>query len=275
MYVDIFAGDVHLYRPTENRTTTMHFDGHVGAAVPCADGSTIVAVERRLVRVDSAGAVFAEWSVENDLPDNRFNDCQCDPAGRVWAGTMSRTKIKGSANLYRLDTCGTMTVAIPGVTLSNGLGWSPDARSMYYIDSTTRRLDVLDFERRDSSVTNRRPLVRFEPDAGLPDGLTVDADGGIWIALAGGGAIRRYLPDGALDRTVQLAVSHPTSLTFGGPDLRTLYVTTASFALSEQELAAEPLAGAVLALDVGVRGLPANLYGGGRDMPRLVQCNLR
>ncbi|MFC9763967.1 SMP-30/gluconolactonase/LRE family protein [Rhodococcus jostii] len=262
VYVDIFAGNVHTFSPTTGVTETQHFDGLVGAAVPAADGSLIVAVDRRLLRVDRRGVVHTEWEVEADLPDNRFNDCKCDPAGRVWAGTMSRAKVVGSANLYLLDTHGTLTVSIPGVTLSNGVGWSPDARSMYYIDSTTRRLDVLDFDVRDSSVSNRRTLVRFEPDVGLPDGLTVDAEGGIWVALASGGAIRRYLPDATLDRTVELPVSHPTSLAFGGPDLRTLFVTTASFALSGEELEAEPLAGTVLALDVGVGGLPAGLYGG-------------
>jgi sugar lactone lactonase YvrE len=133
---------------------------------------------------------------------------------------------------------------------------------MYFVDSTTQRIDVLDFDGAGGEVADRRPLVEIDPRDGLPDGLAVDAEGGIWVCLFGGGALRRYGPDGTLDAVFRLPVTNPTSPVFAGPDLRTLYVTSARHRLSLGQLAIEPLAGAVLALEPGVRGQPGHRYGG-------------
>jgi sugar lactone lactonase YvrE len=260
--VDITRGRVHAWNPALNRVRTHVLGGEVGAVVPRAQApGWVVAVGHRLaLRVGDDERTLAV--VEQDVADNRFNDCKCDPQGRLWAGTMSKQRTPGSAALYRLRAGGELERVVDGTTISNGLAWSPAGDRMYFIDSTTQRIDVLHFDGATGATSGRRPLVHVDPADGLPDGMTVDAEGGIWVCLFGGGAIRRYAPDGTLAIHVALPVTNPTSAVFGGPDLRTLYVTSARHRLSPEQLAAEPLAGAVLALRPGVRGLPGNRFAG-------------
>ena len=236
--------------------------GEVSAVLPRAraPGWLVAIGHRLLLRDGDAQRTLA--AVEQRRPDNRFNDCKCDPQGRVWAGTMSKQRAPATAALYRLAPRGEIECVIAGTTISNGLGWSPSGERMYFIDSTTQRIDVLDFDASRGEVADRRPLVAIEPDDGLPDGMTVDAQGGIWVCLFGGAAIRRYTPEGKLDTAIPLPTTNPTSPVFAGPDLRTLYITTARHRLTPDQLAAEPLAGAVLTLTTGVQGLPGNRFAG-------------
>jgi sugar lactone lactonase YvrE len=260
--VDITRGLVHAWSPACGEARTHAIDGEVGAVVPRADApGWMLAVGHRLVlREEAEERVVAV--VEADLDDNRFNDCKCDPQGRLWAGTMSKRRTPGTAALYRLAPGAELERVIAGTTISNGLGWSPAGDRLYFVDSTTQRIDVFDFDGATGAIADRRPFAAIDPADGLPDGLTVDAAGGVWLCLFGGGAIRRYAPDGTLDAVIALPVSNPTSAAFGGPDLRTLYVTSARHRLSADQLAAEPLAGALLALEPGVRGLPGNRFAG-------------
>jgi sugar lactone lactonase YvrE len=260
--VDITRGRIHAWSPITHRTATEELDGEVSAVVPRAQapGWVVAAGHRLLLRDGEREQTLG--TVERDRPDNRFNDCKCDPQGRLWAGTMSKRRAAGTAALYRLAPHGEIERAIAGTTISNGLAWSPAGDRMYFVDSTTQRIDVLDFDASTGAVANRRALVDVDRRHGLPDGLTVDAEGGIWVCLFGGGAVRRYSPEGVLEAAIALPVSNPTSPVFGGADLRTLYVTTARHRLSADRLAVEPLAGAVLALEPGVRGLPGNRFAG-------------
>jgi sugar lactone lactonase YvrE len=175
---------------------------------------------------------------------------------------MSRTRTPGAAALYVLEPDGRLTLAISGTTISNGLGWSADGTRMYFIDSTTQRVDVLDFEGGSGAVSGRRPFAVIDPADGLPDGLAVDAEGGVWVCLFGGAAVRRYDVGGRLDAVVSLPVTNPTCPAFGGENLRTLYITSARHRLTPDQLAAEPLAGALLELDPGVAGLPVHRFAG-------------
>jgi sugar lactone lactonase YvrE len=260
--VDIARGRVHAWCPASQRVSTRELVGEVSAVLPRANApGWLVAAGHALLLLDGDRRHTLAL-VESDDPDTRFNDCKCDPQGRLWAGTMSRTRTPGSAALYRLEPGGEIERVIAGTTISNGLGWSPDGERMYFVDSTTQRVDVLDFDGARGAVANRRPFVAVEPRDGLPDGLTVDAEGGIWLCLFGGGAVRRYGPDGTLEAAILLPVTNPTSPVFGGADLRTLYVTSARHRLTLGQLAVEPLAGAVLALDPGVRGLAGNRFAG-------------
>ena len=238
----------------------VRFDGEVSAAVPRAGGGMIVAVDHQLLAVDAAGRIERTWATETDRPDNRFNDCRCDPRGRLWAGTMSRTRTPGQAGLYRLAD-GRLDTVIADTTLSNGMGWSPDGTAMYFIDSTTYAIDCLDYDLDSGTVSNRRHWARIDPQDGLPDGLTVDREGGVWVALFGGGAVRRYDADGELTHHISLPVTNPTCPGFGGTDLATLYVTSARVKLTEEQLRAEP-AGVLLALSTGFSGSPANAFAG-------------
>lgn len=238
-------------------------DAHVGFAVPAAQG-LVAGVGRTLVHLDDLDAEPRPLaSVEPERPGNRFNDAAVDANGRLWAGTMSTSREHGAAALYRFEGDGQPTVALAGATISNGLDWSLDATRLYYVDSLTQRIDAIDFDLDRGRLGPRRGFVAIDPADGLPDGLCVDAEGGIWIALFGGGAIRRHLPDGRLDLHVPLPVTNPTSLAFGGPGLRDLFVTSARHRLTPEQLAAEPLAGSLLRLRPGVAGRPTTAFGAG------------
>jgi sugar lactone lactonase YvrE len=251
--VDITRGRVHGWSPATGRCWARQHDGEVSAVVPRAGGEGwVIAAGHRLVRDD--GTVLAR--AEEHLPSNRFNDCKCDSRGRLWAGTMSKQRVPGAAALYRLQAGGELECVVAETTISNGLGWSPADDLMYFVDSTTQRIDVFDFDADSGTIANRRPFAQIDAADGLPDGLTIDAEGGVWLCLFGGGVVRRYGADGSLAAEIALPVTHPTSLAFGGPGLRTLYVTSA------RRVAGEALAGAVLALDAQVAGLPGNRFGG-------------
>ena len=191
-----------------------------------------------------------------------MNDAACDPQGRLWAGTMSFEAEPEVGTLYRIDPDGSYHPMINGLTISNGMGWSPAGDLMYFIDSPTRRIDVLDFDGEQGTAANRRTLVDLAETAGVPDGMTVDAAGGLWVAFWGGAQVRRYGPDGDLSFIVDVPVPQPTSCTFGGTDGQDLYITSARLGLSQSELADSPLSGAVFVARPGYRGLPAFSFGG-------------
>jgi sugar lactone lactonase YvrE len=260
--VDIARGRVHGWSPSTGSEWCRHHEGEVSAVVPRARASGwLLAVGHRLLLDDGDRAELLA-TVEVDHPGNRFNDCKCDPQGRLWAGTMSKDRSPGAAALYRLTHGADIERVVAGTTISNGLAWSPPGDRMYFIDSVTQRVDVFDFDARTGAVADRRTFAEIDLADGLPDGMTVDAEGGVWVCLFGGAAVRRYGDDGKLDAVFELPVTNVTSATFGGPGLRTLYLTSARQRLSERQLAAEPLAGAVLAIEPGVAGLPGNPFAG-------------
>ena len=260
--VDILNGQVlELQEPGGSRSV-LELPGDVSAAVPRVNGGLVVAAGHELVAIDQNGTRETLAIVEDHLDDNRFNDCRCDPEGRLWAGTMSKTRTPDRAGLYRLVPGSPIERVISPTTLSNGMGWSPSGECMYFIDSTTQRIDSFDFDPAAGNLSERRTFAEIPAEAGLPDGLAVDAEGGVWVCLFGGGTIRHYDDTGALLESISLPVTNPTCPTFGGHDLRTLFVTTARHKLTEERLAVEHLAGAVLALDPGVQGLPVSRFAG-------------
>ena len=225
-------------------------------------GGLIVAFASGLAFYDlDSGEI--EWIAkpEAHLPTNRFNEGKCDRKGRFWAGTMSMTG-RRHGSLYRLDRDGRVARMVTGVTVSNGVGWSPDGTRMYYVDTLTGRIDVFDFDEHWGTITNRRPFVTVSHRAGHPDGLVVDADGCVWLALWAGGALHRYTPDGQLERTIKLPVTHPTKCAFGGEDSTDLYITSAWIELTPAEREAQPLAGGLFVCRPGVAGQPTRLFDG-------------
>ena len=255
-WVDILAGELHSWSHGAAAPERIAIGGELGAALPRSARGFVLAVDRQLrVREpDGAERVLAE--VEPEYADNRFNDCRVDPQGRLWAGTMSKPRRPGEGSLYRLEAGGEVERVLAGTTISNGIGWSGSGERMYFVDSTTQRIDVFDFDGADGSLHERRRFAAVDPAAGLPDGLTVDAEDGIWVALFGGSAVHRYDPDGELDAVIELPVTNTTCPAFGGTDLETLFVTTTRHRLSAEQLAAQPLAGALFACRPGVRGRP-------------------
>ncbi|ORT56785.1 SMP-30/gluconolactonase/LRE family protein [Streptomyces sp. CB03238] len=254
IWVDILGSRVHTYDPASGRRTVMATEQHAGAAKPRAGEGLVVNLRDGIGLYDADGAF--SWLVHDPVPGRRGNDAAVAPDGALWAGTMRYDEAAGGGTLTRIAPDGTATTVFPGVAVSNGTGWSPDGTLMYYIDSPTRRVDVcrVDGER----VVERRPLVAIEPGAGFPDGLTVDTDGCVWVALWDGAAIRRYTADGTLDRVVELPVRRPTACAFGGPGLRDLYITTARTGLTRPH----PLSGSLLVLPDAGQGLEGVPFGG-------------
>ncbi|HTT53529.1 MAG TPA: SMP-30/gluconolactonase/LRE family protein [Streptosporangiaceae bacterium] len=266
MWVDILAGHLHRYRPGEGDSVFHTAGVAVGAAGPRAGGGYVLAAADGFRLVDAAGQpAGGPWRPRGMLADVRFNDGACDPAGRFWAGTVAADRRPGAGALYRLDPGGQISVLLDGVTESNGLGWSPDGGTFYYIDSGEPQPRIRAFPCDLAAGTLGRPRDLVQPPAsyGIPDGLVVDTGGGLWVAFWGGGAVRRYSAAGELLAELPVPVSQPSCPAFGGPGLEDLYLTTAWENMTEAQRAAEPLAGNVLHTRAGgVAGQPAGRFGG-------------
>jgi sugar lactone lactonase YvrE len=261
VWVDISGRLIHRWNPATDAKASISTEADIGAVVLCEDGGMVVAVECALWRVgkDDRWTLLAEVEAQ---PGVRFNDCRADPRGRLWAGTLQRDRQHGVAALYRLDPGGEITMVLPDRTISNGIGWSPDGETMYYIDSTTQRVVSFDYDLDTGDLGHQSVFAEVEPTDGLPDGLTVDAEGGVWVCLFSGAQVRRYRPDGMMDVEIALPLTNPTCPGFGGVGLRTLYITTARHRLTAEQLERNPNEGAVLQLDAGVAGLPAHRFAG-------------
>jgi sugar lactone lactonase YvrE len=258
LWVDIMAGHVHLLDPATGDDRAVEVGQPVGAAVPADDGRVALAVRDGFALLDlDSGRVETIAGVERDLGGNRMNEGKCDSAGRFWAGTMALDIRRGAGALYRLDAGRRVERMVDGVSISNGLGWSLDDRRMYYIDTLEDRIDVFDFDLATGAIANRRPFAVIEGD-GHPDGMTVDAEGCLWVAMWGGGRVVRFLPDGTEAGGVEVPVSQTSSCCFGGPDLRDLYITTAWQHLASERR--EPHAGSLFRCRPGVAGQAACAY---------------
>ena len=263
IWVDIMSGLVRRYSPSTGLTTTLDVGRHVGAVAVRAGGGLVLASDDGFRLLDPGQATTRLIGpIGADDPERRMNDGKCDPNGRFWAGTMRYDKAAGGGAFYCLEPDGTVRVKVPTVTISNGLDWSPDGRTMYYVDTPTQRIDAFEFDPADGSLGARRPLVTIDPADGNPDGLTVDAEGHIWLALWRGWAVRRYSPEGRFEREVRLPTALVTSVAFGGANLDELYITSANEELGGLERAAQPEAGALFRYRPGVCGRPANTFAG-------------
>ena len=252
-WTDIPAHRVH--RLAADGTHTSWDAGQpVGAIVLRAGGGLVLAAKDGFWTLDPATGELALLAhAEPDVPENRMNDGACDKAGRFFAGTMAEDESPGAGTLYRLGTDHQVTRVLGGVSISNGIGWSLDESRMYYVDSPTLGIDVFDYDAGSGTIGNRRVFAAVGGGA-IPDGLAVDADGCVWVALWGGAAVSRYGPDGRLRQTLEIPADNVTCCAFGGPDLGTLYITTAA--------GPGRCAGALFACRPGPAGLPANPFRG-------------
>ncbi|WP_201466243.1 SMP-30/gluconolactonase/LRE family protein [Janibacter melonis] len=253
-WVDMVAGDVLSLAP-DGSVTRRHVGTVVAALRPRTRGGAVLALERGFALEDADGTV----TPLRDLWSGpvRMNEGGCDPDGRFWCGSMAYDQREGAASLHRLDPDGSTSVQLTGVTISNGLEWSPDGALAYYNDTQTGRVDVFDYDR-ESGLTGRRPFVQVA-EGGHPDGLTVDAEGGVWTAIFDQGVVHRYDRAGRLDEVVEVEARQVTACTFGGPALDELYVTTSREGLEEGD---DPLAGSLFRVSPGVRGLPVREFTG-------------
>jgi sugar lactone lactonase YvrE len=261
-WVDMPAGTVHLSSPAGEEVATFHVGRPVGAALPAAGGGFLIADTVGFTTLSADGAASVLLSVLADTPHLRFNDGKCDPRGRAWAGTMAADMAAGAGTLYRLDPGPTATAVLGGLTVSNGLGWSPDAHTMWFADSANPHVSGFAYDIDEGSLGALRVLVRLQQTSGVPDGLCVDDEGCIWVALWGSGAVHRYTPDGQLDTVVHVPTRQVTSCAFGGPDMSTLFITTARSRLAPDILAREPTAGGLFVVNTGTTGPPATTWRG-------------
>ena len=226
-------------------------------------GGAVAALESGFALLDlDSGDTEPITDPESDLPDHRFNDGKCDPGGRFWAGSLHTSFAKPNGALYRLGADGTATRMLGGLTVPNGLAWSPDGTIMYFADSPTGAIQACEFDCDEGRIGEPRIFAEPGSAPGFPDGATVDAEGYLWSARWDGGCIARYAPDGRLDRTVKLPVSRVTSCAFGGPRLDRLFITTATAGLRRWKRWAQPLAGGLFVHIPGVAGLPEPRFAG-------------
>ncbi|MGW6542324.1 SMP-30/gluconolactonase/LRE family protein [Streptomyces massasporeus] len=247
LWIDILGSRLHTYDPATGRRAVRRTEQHIGAVKPRAGGGLVLNLRDGIGLLDPDGGF--RWLHHEPVPGRRANDAAVAPDGTLWTGTMRYDEAPGGGTLSRVTADGSVDVVLDDVAVSNGTGWSPDGRLMYYIDSPTRRIDV--FDHADGRITGRRTLVEIEESAGFPDGLTVDAEGCVWVALWQGSAVRRYTPDGELDRVIELPVPLVTACAFGGADLSDLYITTARVGLTEPSA----LAGSLFVVPGAGKGL--------------------
>jgi sugar lactone lactonase YvrE len=262
LWVDIPAGLVNVARlgPVLREVRSYGVGDVVGAVVPRRDPADgwVVASRHGFTALDRSGLVAPLAEPERGAV-TRMNDGKCDPFGGFWAGSMALDDASGTASLYRLAPDGTCRRALHGVTISNGLAWR-DPAHMYYVDTPTRRVDLLTVTP-DGAVTDRRPAFDVPAELGFPDGLTIDVDGRLWVALWGGGAVACFAPDGTVLATVEVDAAQVSCATFAGPDLATLVITTSQESYTPGRSAAEPWSGHLFVADVGARGLPPYRFG--------------
>lgn len=259
-WVDIPAGRVYGGPPSAAATLRAELGRPVGSLVPRAAGGWVAARADGPVALDADGTPGVLLAVpQGHGPRARLNDSVCDPRGRLWFGTLALDQRPGGGALHRLDPDGSCTRVRSGMTIPNGMGWSPDGRACYLVDTPTGEIAVHPFDPGTGELADAAGHIAVRHPRPRPDGLAVDAEGAVWVALWGGAAVHRYAPDRRLDTVVELPVTNVTSCAFGGPDLRQLFVTTARPAATAPS---EPLAGAVFSVPAGVPGTPAVPYAG-------------
>ncbi|MEA5602968.1 SMP-30/gluconolactonase/LRE family protein [Nostoc sp. UHCC 0252] len=259
-WVDIFNHRVHQFNPATGENSFFDVGDVVGAIATAGADRLIMLLRHHLAFLNTqTGVVAPILEVEANLPDNRLNDGKCDPQGRFWFGSMCSLE-KPQASLYRYDKDGSLHVMETGLTISNGLGWSPDQQTFYLTDSPQQKIYAYDFNSITGNISNRRIFVDLTHESFYPDGLTIDSEGHIWSAMWDGWCVIRFNPNGEEVLRIKLPVQVPSSCTFGGDDLQTLYITTASVGLSQAEIEKSFHSGDLFALQTDVTGLPTHAF---------------
>lgn len=256
-WVDCTVPAIYRYSPKtgRNEQAKIEIDSpHVGSFVLVEDGGMLVLSGTGLWRHKPDGSRSLLAKVDTDRPENIPNDGKCDPQGRFWFGTMHASSAKESGRLYRYDTARGLVEMDEGFSCSNGLGWSPDGRIMYFVDMMPGNILAYDFNGRDGTISNRRIFAHVDKSEGIPDGLAVDSEGGVWVAHWDGWCMSRYAPDGKRIAKIDLPVERPTCPTFGGDDMRDVYLTSGAMELTGDRLAKGPLAGSLFRLRSDVAG---------------------
>jgi sugar lactone lactonase YvrE len=263
-WVDIEGKSLHIYDPVTNKDKEFALGSRVGTVVPIESGGALVALQSGIHKIDTKTGKLT--FISNPLPDTvnlRFNDGKCDPAGRFWIGTLAMDSRRRGAVLWRMDKDKSLHLMLDSVSISNGIVWTADRKTMYYNDTPTGTIQGFDYDDKTGEISNRRVVVRTARGGGSPDGMTIDADGNLWVALWGSGSVGKFDPrTGQLLQKIIVPAPNVSSCAFGGKNLETLYITTARAWVSEEKLKEFPLSVGLFAVKPGVRGVPAEFYKG-------------
>ncbi|WPP52988.1 SMP-30/gluconolactonase/LRE family protein [Catalinimonas niigatensis] len=261
-WVDIEKRQLHLYTPEVNEDTFFDTGERIGTVVPIESGGALVALENGIHSMDLTDGSLT--LITNPLEDSiRFNDGKCDPVGRFWVGSMHLKGEKNAASLYMMDDQQQITQKLDSVTVSNGIIWSLDNKTMYYIDTPTRQVRAFDYDISTGELSSPSVVITVPQENGAPDGMTIDEEGMLWIGHWGGSMVGRYNPEtGELMQKIEVPALNVTACAFGGENLDKLYITTASIGMSEEQQQEYPQAGGLFVVEPGVKGVPADFYRG-------------
>ena len=263
-WVNILEGELHFLNPQSGDDQFVRFNEYIGFAVPRVNGDILVGLQRGIASYNLTGAQLS-WIAqpEKDKAGNRFNDGKCSPDGRLFAGTMAVDEHAEAGALYRLDKNLSMQKVIAPVSISNGLAWSPEMNTLYYIDTPTRNVVAFEYNFDNGSIKNPKIVVTIPAEAGWPDGMTIDAEGMLWIALWNGAKIIRYNPgNGKKISEISLPALNVTSCAFGGPDLTNLYVTSAWKGMNPEQRKQFPGSGDIFEIETKIQGIPLHIFQG-------------
>lgn len=260
-FVDIKKPTINRFCINSGLVDSIVTPSEVGCIVLKEGGGVVAAMQSGLALVDFNYQKYSFFSsIDNDLPNNRPNDGKCDKAGRLWIASMDNKEVNPTGKLWSISPTAPPKIMDKNFVVGNGIDWSLDSKQMYFTDSANRTIFSYDFNLAEGTIKNKRVFAKVSDSDGFPDGLTVDSQGFVWSAHWDGWKVTRYDPNGLVDKIIELPVPRPTSLAFGGPNLSTLFITSASIGLSKKELAKAPLSGALFGFASSISGRPCNLY---------------
>ncbi len=262
-WVDIDGKKVNIYNPETKSNKSIPTPSMVGTLVPKSENEVVVALEDGIYILNTENSQFSLLTnIEKEIPTNRFNDGKADPAGRLWVGSMALDEQKYAARLYMVDDAGHVEEKLDSITISNGIVWSKDNSKMYYIDTPTAKVKVFDYNNYTGEISNEKVAVEVPNSMGYPDGMTIDEDGMLWVAMWNGNAVYRFDPNtGKTLQKIEVPAHNVTSCAFGGKDLETLYITSAKVDMTEEERQKFPLAGSIFSVVPGVKGVKSSFFG--------------
>ena len=263
-WVDILSSLLYIYDPATGENRALDVGRHVGTVVTRASGGLMLAVREGFASFDlETQELTLIANPEAHITGNRFNDGKCDPAGRFWAGTMAYENPTNQGSLYRLDTDLSVHKIFGDVAISNGIIWSLDHTTMYYIDTLRKNVRAFDYADDTGDISNERVIINVPEEIGMPDGMAIDSEGMLWVAHYGGSCVSRWNPNTAqLLLKIDLPVTQVTACAFGGPNLDTLFITSAAQELDAAELERQPLAGGLFSIKTPYQGVPSFRFGG-------------
>ena len=261
-WVDILGKELHIYNPATKVDRSLPTPSRIGTVVPQSDSTAVIALDDGVYIINTnTGEITVLSEVEKEMTVNRFNDGKCDPNGNLWVGSMHLEESQPLGSVYKISSTGETVKMIDSVTISNGIVWTKDATTMYYIDTPSAEIKAFDYDKNTSTISNQRTAVRVPTTMGFPDGMAIDEEDMLWVGLWNGNSVARFDPNtGKLISKIEVPAHNVTACAFGGPNLDILYITTASVDMTKEESAKYPMAGSVFVAIPGVKGVKSDFF---------------